>query len=67
MMSPDFGSPIKFLFGVILVLIFMFVLSVVFGVCNYDDDRIESHKKIKPKMVITIENNKADTTYIYEK
>ncbi len=71
MMSPDFGSPIKFLLYVVFVFVALFIISVVFGVCNYDDDKVESSKKIVPKMKIeiSVEGNKviADTTYIYEK
>lgn len=71
MMSPDFGSPIKFLLYVIFIILALFIISVTFGVCNYDDDKIESDKKIAPKMKIeiSVEGNKviSDTTYIYEK
>ena len=59
--SDDEGSGNLFLAGLTLALFGIFCVGVLVG--DQSDKRVKS--QVKPSIEITIKDNKADTTYIY--
>lgn len=45
----------------------VFIMSILVIILSPYSKNIESKKQINPKIIITIENDKFDTLYIYER